>query len=268
MTDRDRLVDTALGEVGYLEKSRDAYVRNPAVIWYKIDGAGHDNYTKYAYEVDQLDWYAVYVQGQPWCATWVDDMFIRTFGEAEAARLKNHGIYDSLVDCAIDQYKAMGRWFDYPEKGDQVFFAKANGIDPAHTGIVVDVDDEYVHTVEGNTSSQDGVDPAGGGVFRKKYRRDYYRLLGFGRPRWEDDEMDVKGLLEMLKKASPEERKAIGKELDSCVYEYRVKLPCPDWAEEELNEAKNMGITDATRPMVYATRLESSIMCKREAKKK
>jgi len=264
MTDRDRLVDTALGEVGYLEKSRDAYVRNPAVIWYKLDGAGYDNYTKYAYEVDQLDWFAVYVQGQPWCATWVDDMFIRTFGEAEAARLKNHGIYDSLVDCAIDQYKAMGRWFDYPEKGDQVFFAKANGIDPAHTGIVVDVDDTYVHTVEGNTNSQDGhVESNGGGVFRKKYRLNYYRLLGFGRPRWEDDDMDIKGLLEMLKKASPEERKALGKQLDECVYEYRVKLDCPGWAEDELQEAKDAGITDGTRPMVYGTRLESAIMCKR-----
>ena len=269
MTDRDRLVDTALGEVGYLEKSRDAYVRNPAVIWYKLDGAGYDNYTKYAYEVDQLDWYAVYVQGQHWCATWVDDMFIRTFGEAEAARLKNHGIYDSLVDCAIDQYKAMGRWFHTPERGDQAFFSKANGIDPAHTGIVVDVDDEYVHTVEGNTNSQDGhVESNGGGVFRKKYRLNYYRLLGFGRPRWEDDDMDVKGLLEMLKKASPEERKAIGKELDSCVYEYRVKLETPGWAEDELDEATEKGITDGTRPMIYATRLETAIMCKRAVSKK
>ena len=79
--------------------------------------------------------------------------------------------------------------------------------------------------------------------------------------------MDVKGLLEMLKKASPEERKAIGKELDSCVYEYRVKLDAPGWAEDELQEAKDMGITDGTRPMVYGTRLETAIMCKRAVKK-
>jgi len=260
-----KVIDVAVAEIGYLEKSRDAYVRNPNVIWYKLDGAGYDNITKYAYRIDQLDWFANYVQYGAWCSTFVDYCFIEAYGEPAAAKMKNHGVYDALVDCAIEQYQAIGRWFHEPQKGDQVFFSKANGIDPAHTGIVVDVDDEYVHTVEGNTNSQDGhVESNGGGVFRKKYRLNYYRLLGFGRPRWEDDDdMDVKGLLEMLKKASPEERKAIGKELDSCVYEYRVKLETPGWAEDELDEAKEKGITDGTRPMTYATRLETAIMCKR-----
>ena len=268
MTDRDKVVDTALQEVGYLEKSKSAYLRNPAVIWYKVDGAGYDNITKYAYELDQLDWYANYVQYAPWCSTYCDWVYIKALGEPEAARIKNHGIYDALVDEAIEQYKAIGRWYHEPRKGDQVFFSKANGIDPAHTGIVVDVDDTYVHTVEGNTSSQDGVDPAGGGVFRKKYRLNYYRLLGSGRPLYEgDDDMDVKGLLELLKKASPDERKEIGKELDSCVFEYRMKIE-PSWGEDELQEAKDMGITDGTRPMTYATRLETAVMCKRAVNKK
>ena len=264
-----KVIDIAIGEVGYLEKSRDAYMRNPAVIWYKLDGAGYDNVTKYSYRVDQLDWYSAYVQYQPWCSTFVDYCFIEAYGEPNAAKMKNHGVTDCLVDDAIEQYKKIGRWFTEPEKGDQVFFSKANGIDPAHTGLVIDVDDTYVHTVEGNTSSQDGVDPAGGGVFRKKYRRDYYRLLGFGRPLYEedDDDMDVKKLMEIIKDASPEERRALGKELDTCVYEYRVKLPTPAWAEDELEEAKDAGITDATRPMVYGTRLESAIMCKRAVKK-
>lgn len=266
MTAQDRLVDVALGEVGYLEKSKSAYIANPAVIWFKLDGAGYDNITKYAYELDQIDWYANYVQYAPWCSTFVDFVFIKTLGEPQAAKIKNHGIYDALVDEAIEQYKAIGRWYHTPERGDQVFFSKANGIDPAHTGIVVDVDDEYVHTVEGNTNSQDGhVESNGGGVFRKKYRLNYYRLLGFGRPLWEDDDMDVNGLLEVLKKASPEERKALGKELDSCVYEYRVKLEVPAWAEDELKEAMDMGITDGTRPMTYATRVETAMMCKRKA---
>lgn len=266
---KQKVIDIAIGEVGYLEKSRDAYMRNPAVLYYKLDGAGYDNYTKYAHLIDQLNWYAVYVQGQPWCSTFIDAIFIECYGEPEAARMKNHGIYDALVDEAIESYKAIGRWFKTPEKGDQVFFSKANGIDPAHTGLVIDVDDTYVHTVEGNTSSQDGVDPAGGGVFRKKYRRDYYRLLGFGRPLYEeDDDMDVKTLMKMIKDASPEERRALGKELDTCVYEYRVKLECPEWAEDELQEAKDAGITDATRPMVYGTRLESAIMCKRAVSKR
>lgn len=270
MTAQDRLVDVALGEVGYLEKSKSAYIANPAVIWFKLDGAGYDNITKYAYELDQIDWYAVYVQYGAWCASYVDWCFIKAFGEPAAAKMKNHGIYDSLVDCAIDSYKAIGRWFSEPEKGDQIFFSKANGIDPAHTGIVTAVDDDYVYTVEGNTSSESGIVVANGGTCAKKwYRRNYYRILGYGRPLYEEvDDMDVSALIELIKGASPDERKALGKTLDDCVYEYRLKLDVPGWAEAELKEAVEMGITDGTRPMTYATRAETAMMCKREAKKK
>lgn len=261
-----RVIDIAVGEVGYLEKSKTAYLHNPRCIWYKLDGAGYDNITKYSYEVDRVDWYNGEKQYYPWCSTFVDWCFLvaADWNIEEAANIKNHGRYDAVVDYAIDQYKEVGRWFDTPQKGDQIFFAKSNGVDPAHTGLVVDYDDTYVYTVEGNTSSDSGVEANGGAVCRKAYYRRYYRILGYGRPFYEEDEdMSVDKLLEMLKNATPEERKAIGKEIDSCIYEYRVKLPCPDWAVEELNEAKEHGITDATRPMVYGTRLEAAIMCKR-----
>ena len=263
-----KVIDIAVGEVGYLEKSRTAYVRNPAVIWYKLDGAGFDNYTKYAYRIDQLNWYAVYVQGAPWCSTFIDDCMIEAYGEAEAARMKNHGVYDSLVDDCIESYKAINRWFHEPEKGDQIFFSKANGVDPAHTGLVVDFNDTHVFTVEGNTSSDAGVEANGGAVCKKTYRRDYYRILGYGRPLYEEvEEVTIKDLMQLLKNASPEERRAIGKELDSCVYDYRVKMEVPGWAMDELQEAKDAGITDGTRPMTYSTRLEAAIMCKRAVKK-
>ena len=266
-----KVIDIAVGEVGYLEKSKTAYMRNPAVIWYKLDGAGYDNITKYSYEIDRIDWYAYGVQYQPWCSTMIDWCFLKAadWDIEKASKCKNHGVTDCLVDDAIEQYKKIGRWFHEPEKGDQVFFAKANGIDPAHTGLVIDVDDEYVHTVEGNTNSQDGtVEANGGGVFRKKYRKNYYRLLGYGRPLYEeDDNMDIKGLLEMLKKATSEERRALGGQLDECVYAYRVKME-PSWGEDELQEAKDAGITDATRPLTYCTRQEAAIMCKRAVKGK
>ena len=261
-----KVIDIAIAEVGYLEKSRDAYVRNPEVIWYKTDGAGYDNFTKYAYRIDQLDWYANYVQGAPWCSTFIDWLFIEAFGEPAAAKIKNHGVYDALVDCAIDQYKAVGQWYTEPRIGDQIFFAKANGVNPAHTGLVVDVDDTYVHTVEGNTSSQDGtVEANGGGVFRKKYKRNYYRILGYGRPFYdeEEEELTIDKLIETLKNATPAEKIAVGKELDSCVSAYRITLPCPAWGEKEWQEAIFAGITDGTRPMAYGTRLEAGIMCKR-----
>lgn len=40
----------------------------------------------------------------------------------------------------------------------------------------------------------------------------------------------------------------------------------PKWAEEEMNEAKELGITDGSRPLGYATRNEVAIMVKRAVK--
>lgn len=43
------------------------------------------------------------------------------------------------------------------------------------------------------------------------------------------------------------------------------KKEVPNWAKKELQEAINMGITDGSRGMDYATRMETAIMVKRAA---
>jgi len=45
----------------------------------------------------------------------------------------------------------------------------------------------------------------------------------------------------------------------------RGKLPTSKWAEKELALAKELGITDGTRPRDYVTREEAAIMCERVA---
>jgi peptidoglycan hydrolase-like protein with peptidoglycan-binding domain len=55
----------------------------------------------------------------------------------------------------------------------------------AHTGLVYAVDSTYVYTVEGNTSSASGVVANGGGVFKKKYKLNYTRIYGYGRPNYD-----------------------------------------------------------------------------------
>jgi murein L,D-transpeptidase YcbB/YkuD len=42
-----------------------------------------------------------------------------------------------------------------------------------------------VYTVEGNTSSESGVVANGGGVFKKKYKLNYTRIYGYGRPNYD-----------------------------------------------------------------------------------
>ena len=195
------IVDLAKKEVGYLEKSKMDYIHNPSCIWYKIDGHGTDNITKYAYKIDRTIWYnEMPKQGFPWCAVFVDYLFLEccNWDLKQAAAIKYHGIYDAVVDYAIDNYRANGAWYTEPEIGDQIFFCDSNG-DPCHTGLVVDVDDTYVHTIEGNTSG-DEFNANGGGVFAKKYKKNYWRIYGYGRPQYEreDDTMTKDEILKEL----------------------------------------------------------------------
>ena len=53
-----------------------------------------------------------------------------------------------------------------------------------HTGLVVAVDSTYVYTMEGNTSADSGVVWNGGSVNDKKYRLNYERIAGYGRPNY------------------------------------------------------------------------------------
>ena len=47
MNTADKVIQVAMNEVGYLEKSKTAYQKNPDIIYEKTAGAGQDNYTKY-----------------------------------------------------------------------------------------------------------------------------------------------------------------------------------------------------------------------------
>ena len=70
-----------------------------------------------------------------------------------------------------------------PQPGDLVFFYTASGDYPGwegHIGLVAYSDGTYVYTLEGNTSSQDGVESEGGGMFFKKYSLTGTNLVGFG----------------------------------------------------------------------------------------
>ena len=46
-----------------------------------------------------------------------------------------------------------------------------------------------------------------------------------------------------------EEDTMTGKEIYEALQEYTAKLPLPDWARAELEEAAAMGITDGENPM-------------------
>lgn len=172
-----RAVEIALGEVGYLEKD------TPEALDEKETSAGSANFTKYARDMDAISrFYNGSKQGYPWCDVFVDWCFVEAYGVQNARRLLCQPIFSRGAGCrySFEYYRQAGRLFSDPQPGDQIFFQREGSI--CHTGIVTDVTQESVCTVEGNTSDEEGVIPNGGCVTRKRYPLDSPLIAGFGRP--------------------------------------------------------------------------------------
>jgi len=179
-----RVLNIAINEVGYLEKSRSAYLKNKDIIYDKTVGAGQDNYTKYGKEMKEvlpsvIDFPAA------WCACFVSWCFYKAYG----AKGKDVmcGNYDDYTVYSCKYYEKANRLGTTPQKGAQVFFTK-NGKSSGcyHTGIVYDVDNTYFYTIEGNTSSANTVVANGGCVAKKKYSISAYKnKVLFGYPKYE-----------------------------------------------------------------------------------
>lgn len=168
-----KLINRALSWDGYLEKKSnrdlDDFTAN----------AGNKNYTCFAR--DYREHTGQNLQGQPWCAMYVSEVFIQAFGLEAARRLLGGNLYH-YCPTGVAQFKKAGRWSQTPEPGAVIFFT--NGQRSHHTGIVTEVTSSRVKTIEGNTSGASGVIPNGGGVCRKSYRKDYGQILGYGIPDW------------------------------------------------------------------------------------
>lgn len=184
---RNKVIAIAEAEVGYLEKATLDQLDD------KTANAGSKNYTKYARDLAAVSFFNGSKQGIAWCATFVGWCFYKAFGKAAALKLLCQPARNNCgAGCkyARNYFNAKGQLFDSPEPGDMVFFWPSDRSDPSkvqHTGLVCKVDSTYVYTIEGNTSGASGVIANGGGVCKKKYKLNYARLAGFGRPDWDMD---------------------------------------------------------------------------------
>ena len=172
-----KVIDVALGEVGYLEKASDKD------LYSKTGNSGYNNYTKYGKEM-----HAIYPKTMDypayWCDALVDWLFVKAYGVDMAQKLLGGRFDDYTVESA-NLYKKNNSWYNapcVPELGDQVFFKNTQRIN--HTGLVVKTSNNRIYTVEGNTSDGVGVVPNGGGVFMKSYSIYDAKIAGYGRPLW------------------------------------------------------------------------------------
>lgn len=177
----DDVIKIARAEVGYLEKASNSNLDS------KTENAGNKNYTKYARDMDAISgFYNGRKNGYAWCDVFTDWCFVKAYGVENAKKLLCQPEKSLGAGCVYSMryYKAKNQFYTFPKAGDQIFFKDADG-DIVHTGIVVDVDDKHVYTVEGNTSSASGVVANGGCVREKKYAISYNRIEGYGRPAYD-----------------------------------------------------------------------------------
>lgn len=176
------LIKLAEAEIGYVEKKSNSNLDS------KTANPGRGNFTKYARDLYGAGFFNGNKNGYPWCAVFVNWLFWKLCGENRILAIEltcQSGPYGAGCIWGARYYRNAGRFFKTPEIGDQIFFGKEG--DEGHTGIVVAVDSERVHTIEGNTSSSSGVISNGGEVCRKSYVLNSPDIAGYGRPLYGKD---------------------------------------------------------------------------------
>ena len=166
------IVAIALAEVGYREKASNAYLDD------KTANAGVANWTKYARDLAKAGYYQANKNGYAWCDVFADWCFFKAYGAVEGQRIQcQTGPLGAGCIYSAQYYRQKGRYDKTPKVGDQVFFQSGGTI--GHTGIVVEVTDTTITTVEGNSSDQ---------VKKNTYSRTSSYIAGYGHPLYDGED--------------------------------------------------------------------------------
>ncbi len=175
-----KVVELAKNEVGYKEKETNSNLDR------KTANAGDNNFTKYARDLDKVDYFNGNKNGYAWCACFFNWLLNQVYGRDKALEITAQPNKDSCgADCnyAMNYYKANGQFYAMPQVGDQIIFKNSKGVG-YHTGIVIGVNGTTVTTIEGNTSNGSGVVDNGGMVCQKSYSLNHSSIAGYGRPKY------------------------------------------------------------------------------------
>lgn len=179
----EKIIATAKKEIGYLEKASNNQLDD------KTANAGDKNWTKYARDLDSMNYFNGPKNSYAWCATFVNWVLVQVLGKETTLQITGQPSRNSGgASCsqAVNYYKKIGRFYTTnPQPGDQIFFSNDGGKTHCHTGLVTAVTKDRVYTIEGNTSSTTGVVANGGAVRDKSYLLTYSRISGYGRPKYE-----------------------------------------------------------------------------------
>lgn len=170
MSSASEVVALAKKELGYHEKA-SVYDLDS-----KTGNSGSNNITKYWRDLANAGYYQSSKQGAEWCDGFVDWLFYTLYGKEEGERIEcQTGLLGAGTPYSAGYYKAQGRYDQTPQVGDQIFFQRYGSI--CHTGIVTDVKDGYVYTIEGNSNNQ---------VEARSYKIGDSYIAGYGHPKYDD----------------------------------------------------------------------------------
>lgn len=186
---RTDVLAVALSQLGYQEGDAEGSFSGLV--------AGSSNYTEFNHNFGPLNGgYGGSIY--PWCAAFVSFCLLQAKTHSLTKMTdwcRDHKGDEKYIWREIscnhwaDQLRICGYFEDsksnggsyIPQSGDLIFFADGGvGKSETHIGIVLYSDGEKVYTVEGNTSSADGLEANGGGVYLKSYALDKAYIRGYG----------------------------------------------------------------------------------------
>lgn len=211
-------------------------------------------------------YYGKEVQGSayPWCMVFVQWVY-KQAGVSLPTKTASCG---ALMNAAKSNKMWVTSGF---QPGDLVIynFHGAN-VQTDHCGIIESVQDSYVTAIEGNTSSDEAGSQSNGGMVCRK-KRNKSLVIGACRPLF---------TVEKVEKTEPKQVKSsddmdIAKltdeqilQLANRIQEVLEKRTASGVLLKELEEAKELGITDGSAPYAFCTRMQSAVMAKRAIQSK
>lgn len=165
----EKVIKVAEGEVGYLEKKSNKSLDS------KTANAGSKNYTKYGRWIG--------ANGDYWCASFLSWIFYKAYGSVLGKQLLC-GAFSAACETIRKNFSKKGQYKASPSIGDVIFFSGTRHSGANHIGIVYNIANGKVYTIEGNTSGASGVVDNGGGVAKKSYALTNSKILGYGHPNY------------------------------------------------------------------------------------
>ena len=109
----EQVSEVAYQQIGYLEKRSNKSLEDFTA------NAGRANYTKFAEDLDNLNFYSTDLNGNPWCDIFVDWCFCTAFGVSNAKEITYQNPYGSaLCFSSMEFYKSANQFYNIPQIGD------------------------------------------------------------------------------------------------------------------------------------------------------